>query len=338
METVTRTLVAAALLLFGAAGQAQELRRAPEKVVGVDECGNCHESSVAAWKTTHHYSTYSQMHRSPEAREIAGKLGIKSMKRDSDCLTCHYTSQMQDGAPSVVAGISCESCHGAGRDWYQIHSDFGGEEATRETESAAHRDQRWAKSEAAGLIRPGNLYALAENCFQCHTVPNERIVNEGGHAAGSDFELVSWSQGEVRHNLWYNDGAENAEASANRKRMMFVVGQLLDLEYALRGLAVATAAGEYASRMNARFLTAAKRVGFLARTIKAPEIDAVIAAVRDAQPQIKPGNRGPLLATADAISAQSKKLAAAYDGSGFAALDDTIGRYMAAKRGEPYQP
>ena len=39
-------------------------------------------------------------------------------------------------------------------------------------------------------------------------VPEERLVNVGGHTAGSAFELVSWSQGEVRHNLQKSAGKD----------------------------------------------------------------------------------------------------------------------------------
>ena len=55
-------------------------------------------------------------------------------------------------------------------------------------------------------------------------------MNKGGHKAGSSFELVSWSQGEVRHNTWHSKGKENVPASAARKRMLYLVGLGVELE------------------------------------------------------------------------------------------------------------
>ena len=62
----------------------------------------------------------------------------------------------------------------------------------------------------------------------------------GGHRAGSDFDLVAWTQGEVRHNFLSSDGAPanpwNRAAPPERRRMMYIVGALTDLEYSLRNL------------------------------------------------------------------------------------------------------
>ena len=80
------------------------------------------------------------------------------------------------------------------------------------------------------MIRPSSLYRLAKNCYSCHVVPQEDLVNKGGHPAGSAFELVSWSQGEVRHNTWHSKGKENVPASAARKRMLYLVGLGVELE------------------------------------------------------------------------------------------------------------
>ena len=64
------------------------------------------------------------------------------------------------------------------------------------------------------MRNPVNVYLLAQSCYRCHTVPDERLVNVGGHHAGSlDFELVSWSQGTVRHNFVRTDGKVNAEVT-----------------------------------------------------------------------------------------------------------------------------
>lgn len=295
----------------------QELRLDPTKVAGPDACGECHKSSVTAWKKSHHSTTFRDLPRSKEAKEIAKKMGLRRIKAGSDCLTCHFTSAQPKGKTKAVAGISCESCHGAGKDWIKSHSDYGGKGVTRASEPAAHKKERYAKSEAAGMIRPSRLYNVANNCYGCHTVPNEKLVNTGGHPAGSKFELVAWSQGEVRHNVWYTKS--NDEASQNRRRMMHVVGRALDLEHALRGVAKATQKAGYAVAMARRAQAARVALEKIAAAVSVPEINAMVAAAKAAR--LKLNNGAELSAAAAKVQTAAKALSANYDGSKMAGVD-----------------
>ena len=299
---------------------AEEMRPDPAAVVGPDACGECHKSSVAAWKLTHHSTTFKALPRSKKAKEIASKLGLKRIKAESDCLTCHFTSAMNGAKTKPIAGITCESCHAAGKNWIKLHSDYGGKGMTMETEAPAHKTARYASSEAAGMIRPSRLYEVAANCYSCHTVPNEKLVNDGGHTAGSKFELVAWTQGEVRHNVWYSK--ENNEASTDRKRMMYVVGKALDLEYALRGVAKATANATYAKSMARRAKAAKKVMQAISVAIKAPEVDKILVAASEAK--LKLNNEVALTAAADKVATAAKLLAANYDGSQFGGIDGML--------------
>ena len=186
------------------------------KVLGPNKCAECHKETIALWKNTHHSKTFTELPRSKKGSEISKKMGLKRIKAGSLCLDCHFTTTMECGERNAIAGISCESCHGPSQGYLKRHSEFSGKK--KETESEAEKTKRWADSEAAGMIRPHDMYRLAKNCYNCHTVPQEKLVNEGGHPAGSAFQLVSWSQGEVRHNVWYTDGKSNPEASPKRKR------------------------------------------------------------------------------------------------------------------------
>ena len=244
-------------------------------------------------------------------------MGIRRIKSASDCLTCHFTSTAVDGEAKPIAGITCESCHGAGKNWIDVHSDFGGKGVTAETEEPAHRTMRYETSVAEGLIRPARLYAVAQNCYTCHTVPNEKLVNVGGHPAGSKFELVKWSQGEIRHNVWYSK--ENNAAPIERQRMMYVVGQALDLEFALRGVAKATEKADYAVAMAKRAKIAEKRITKISEAVDAPEIKAILAIAADAK--LKLNNEEQLTAAANAVAAEAIKFADGYDGSQFSGID-----------------
>ena len=184
------------------------------KVVGPDQCAKCHQAEVQQWMQTPHFATFDSLHRKPRAKEIAQKLGVQSIKRSEICTQCHYTMQNQEGRDRVVAGVSCESCHGGALGWLQLHADYGGAGVTRATESAEHRAKRVKDSVAQGMNNPHNIYLIARQCYDCHTVPNEKLVNVGGHQAGSqDFELVAWSQGMVRHNFVRSGGTANATLS-----------------------------------------------------------------------------------------------------------------------------
>ena len=303
--------------LFVNSALANNYRLDPADVKGPDACGECHKETVKAWKESHHSSTFKDMPRSDEAREIADKMGIKRIKSESDCLTCHFTSAIEEEVPTPISGISCESCHGAGADWIDVHSDFGGKDETAETEDVAHKIKRYADSEAAGMIRPSNLYDLAANCYGCHTVPNEKLVNVGGHAAGSNFELVRWSQGEVRHNLWYTE--ENTEADINRKRTFYIIGKMLDLEHALRGVAKSTESGEYAIAMAKRSKKALAFLKKIDETVDEANLSAIISVASEAK--LKLNNEVPLLQAADAVAKSAKQFANDNDGSALSGVD-----------------
>ena len=78
-------------------------------------------------------------------------MGLRRIKEGSLCLDCHFTTTMEDGEREAVSGISCESCHGAGKDYIDVHSDFSGKD--EESETAEEEQARWQKSEQAGMIR-----------------------------------------------------------------------------------------------------------------------------------------------------------------------------------------
>ena len=296
---------------------AKELHLDPALVTGPDACGECHKSSIGVWKDTHHATTFKSLPRSDKAKEIAKAMGIRRIKNESDCLGCHFTSGVVDGDVKPIAGITFESCHGAGKNYIDVHSDFGGKGVTADKEDPAHKTARYEKSVAAGMIRPSELYSVAENCYTCHTVPNEKLVNVGGHPAGSKFELVSWSQGEVRHNIWYTK--ENNASPLERQRVMYIVGQALDLEFALRGVAKATEKAKYAVAMARRAKAAEKRLQKIAEMVDVPEIQAILVVAAEAK--LKLNNEDQLTAAANAVSAEAKKLADSYDGSQFAGID-----------------
>lgn len=293
----------------------------PEKVVGVDECAECHDVETGIWEETHHALTYETMPDSDEGVEIGDKLGIDDVVEAELCQTCHLTLQADGGDPEVISGVSCESCHGAGLDWYEVHSV---EDKTAEEEVSL-----WAESEAAGMIRPGNVYGFAKNCLGCHIVAQEKLVNTGGHAAGSEFNLVTWSQGEVRHNTFTTP--ENNEASPERKRLMAVMGLVAELEAGMTALqSVKSVDGDFATAMVARMNRARDDLAAIGGKTDDANVQALNAAVADVSFAAGMDASAPVSALSKAAQMLNK---AETDLSG---LDELIAAYGAYK-GDPVE-
>lgn len=300
----------------------------PAKTMGPNACAECHKQEVEAWKGSHHFKTFREMPRNARAKQIAERMGVRRIKSESLCLTCHYTVQQKDGKAEPVAGISCESCHSAGRDWIKIHSSFSGKKA--ETESKAEAKSRWKEAESKGMIRPRSLYRIAKNCFGCHVVPEESLVNKGGHRSGSNFDLVAWSQGEVRHNTWHSKGKENTVASAARKRMLYLVGLGVELETALRALAKAKVRKVYAFEMAQRVARAREKLAVAGKAApEAPELGKLATLGHAAA--LKLDNERALTAAADDVAKLVASISQTYDGSTLAKLDSLVAKPNAFK-------
>jgi len=271
--------------------------RAQAVVVGQKKCQECHETESKAWLASPHATASSADLSSDKAPAFAQAMGVTGDLKSSLCAQCHST----DPDSSSVNGVSCESCHTpAGPEasgWFKFHSDYGlpfggtgSPISMRDQEPEAHRESRVARCDELGMIRSTNIYGVAKNCLACHTVPNEKLVN-AGHPTSKRFELVRWSQGVVRHNFAL-DQSSNAEAPslwlnpiparpnrspANRKKLMFVTGQLADLEISLRARAEASD-GDYGKAFNARIKDAKDELEDLSHI---PEVQLALAAVGD---------------------------------------------------------
>lgn len=329
-RTVARAVVIS-LLAFG--GLAARPAASPDlsRVVGAAACRDCHRPAHQAWEKSRHAASRSVLD-TPAAGRIREALGIKDAAETSEvCAPCHATVRVADGRRRAISGVSCESCHGPAAEWLKVHADFGSGR-TRATEKPEHRDDRLGQAIAAGMLRPDHFYRVVQNCFECHTVPNESVVNRGGHSAGSAIELVAWSQGVVRHN--FGPEGRNAEAPIERRRMIYVMGQMLDLEFALRGLASATTDGKYAQALTSRgeaALAHLKRVGELV------PLAEVRAAIEAGSVRLAVGNGKALLAAAEAVSSAAQDFGDEGHRDELAALDPLLPA-ASDYRGAPHQP
>lgn len=304
-------IVAAAFLAAGTRAAAQS---DPSKILGPETCGDCHKLEYSAWQAMRHGKTFEELHRRPAAKEISGKMGIANIKADGTCAQCHYTTS-DKGPGRPIAGVSCERCHGGARDWVKIHNEKG----------------QMGEAEKVGFISTHNIYKLASNCFQCHTVPNEKLVNTGGHNSGSPLELSSWTQGEVRHH--FKTGSVNTEATPERRRMLYLIGRIVDLEYSLRGVAQATEKATYATSMAGRAKAAKAEIQKIIDVLPKDEIKAVLEAANGAK--LKLNNKDEIMAAVEKISALGQKISDSYQGADLAALDPLLPTTV---QGTPFTP
>jgi hypothetical protein len=300
------------------------LRVDPERILikeatSGQPCGECHKQETEVWKGTKHATGFESMHRSDAGKEIMGALGFRTAKRqEALCMRCHYTVGTEKTA---VAGVSCESCHGAGKEWINVHNKFSGGAKSKADETPAATEARLGAARAAGMLTPSmDLYGVAANCFDCHTAPVERLVNDSPHNSGSPkFDLVE-RMGKIRHN--FLGGGANREMTRERKRVVFVVGRMLAYEYAIRGMAYATVDGTYAKSKSKAVKRAFDQLQEIAGAVRIPAVDAALAAGQKAKLTVN--NNADLLAAAEQIRAAGQRFASGNNGATLAAIDAVI--------------
>jgi len=161
------------------------------------------------------------------------------------------------------------------------------------------------------------------NCLSCHVVPQEKLVNTGGHPAGSEFNLVSWSQGIVRHNTFYS--ADNNMASPERKRMMAVMGVAAELQIGLKAaIAVNDAGGDYAKALAARIQKSKAALADMAEKTSSAGVQAIYAAVADID-MAAPMDKASVFTAIDNIASSAQALS--NKGADLSALDALVESY-----------
>ncbi len=124
----------------------------------------------------------------------------------------------------LVAGPSCESCHGSASEWINIHN------------KKAPKASKIKEASAKGMVWPSQLYDVAANCNSCHGLAKAglsgdkiKAMLDAGHPINADFELVEYSQGSVRHRFYPPKVTENQAMTPPEMARMFVIGQAANL-------------------------------------------------------------------------------------------------------------
>lgn len=308
------------------------------QVISSEKCIECHESEIKAWQDTKHYAN-KDLHQNEKAAEIARKMGIASVaqiRTSALCTQCHFTVQKLGSSPAkAIGGVGCQSCHGGAKDWLEVHNTGDRRESD---DSPAAMEKRVSEATAKGMIYPHAIHDVAANCYSCHIVTDEKLVNQGGHPPGSEsFELVSWLKGEVRHNFFESKGEKNAETPIERQRQLYVVGKCLEMEYSLRGLARAEEKEDYGKAMGRRCIGVRKAIDEIVEKL-GDDVPGELTKIQEAISTpglLKFFNVDPLNSAADEVEKLTAEFVEKHDGSKLGAIDSLI---PTEGKGTAYQP
>ncbi len=98
--------------------------------VGTSKCKMCHMSAkkggqYESWKKSLHSKAYETL-GTAEAKKVGAEHGVKDPQNDPKCLKCHVTAYGVDkkylgDKYDMKDGVGCESCHGAGGDYFKMN-------------------------------------------------------------------------------------------------------------------------------------------------------------------------------------------------------------------------
>jgi hypothetical protein len=169
---MTRLFFVAVLLAAARPASAQ-----PHQTIGKAKCVNCHDHEAEKlWSEkkdgpppNNHLNALRQL-EAPKAAVFAKAIGLADpYDPKGSCAACHGT--ILKG--TVVDGVTCESCHGPGSGYVDVHQQKG-----------AYR-----QAVAAGLADTvKNPDAWAPMCTKCHVLSDSALI-QAGHPSGDDFDL-----------------------------------------------------------------------------------------------------------------------------------------------------
>lgn len=182
MKALIITACVAAGLVAASNGRADEARDA-SLYTGVKTCKMCHKNEKTGnqfgkWEAGPHAKAYTTL-AGEEAKAIAAKLKIENPQTSGKCLQCHstaynWTETKATETIPVEEGVSCESCHGPGKNYKTMAIMKSHDESVKN-----------------GLIAPAT-----KSCEQCHNDKSpvwnpERYTTKDGKKVGFDVEQAS---------------------------------------------------------------------------------------------------------------------------------------------------
>jgi hypothetical protein len=135
--------------------------------VGAGKCKKCHLPAFKSWEKLKHAHAMDTL-KPGNATEAKAKFKLdpnKDYSKDETCLPCHTTGYGKPGGFALatdeggakkmeaMANVGCESCHGAGGKYLDLHDEI----------MKSKRKYKQEEMRAAGSVIP-----TAEVCMTCH--------------------------------------------------------------------------------------------------------------------------------------------------------------------------
>lgn len=135
---------------------------------GKEVCIKCHDLQGETFEETVHAKAYESL--KPNVKSEAKKLAMldpaKDYTKDHNCIGCHttgygepggYSEDLPAGLKKSLQGVTCESCHGAGSQFRELHG---------EAENTLRREGEY--TDRSVLIAAGQNYDYEAKCAACH--------------------------------------------------------------------------------------------------------------------------------------------------------------------------
>ena len=182
MSLTNRCIVSALIIIAGAAltgTEAWSAERDASQYVGTKSCRMCHKKEATGdqygkWQATQHAKAYETL-ATDEAKAVAAKQGVDDPQTSGKCLKCHSTAyngteEAQTEKVAVEDGVTCESCHGPGKNY----------------------KSKTVMEDREKCIEGGMIYPATQSCVLCHndTSPTwkpDRYTSDG-KPTGFDVE------------------------------------------------------------------------------------------------------------------------------------------------------
>ena len=166
--------------MSGNTGRAQE--RDASLYVATKSCKMCHKkeeagAQFAKWEERAHRKAYETL-AGAESKAVAAKLGIDDPQTSGKCLKCHSTAynmteERQVEVINVEHGVTCQSCHGPGKNY----------------------KKKEIMKDRAAAVEAGLVFPATDHCTVCHndsspTWDPERYTRADGTKTGFDVDLA----------------------------------------------------------------------------------------------------------------------------------------------------
>jgi hypothetical protein len=254
--------------------------------LGSKQCQSCHQAIFEHEKESRHWLSFKEFSQGAGA-DVAAKMNVpKPTEVGTRCVECHGHTYLNDRGKLKTEPISCEACHGKAGDYLAAHNSTY-DPAKHGGDQNAFLAKRRAASVAAGMTAQWRLNGGYRNCFTCHVGTDEPIVNTAGHPVMTNFELLAFSQGSVRH--WH--GTDMTADKPGRLGAIHLAGQAMMLEKSLQAVGTSQAAGAFrtqyfqmAKAAQARLVALSSLAPSIAELKAITAATAAVASMTDGNP------------------------------------------------------